>query len=676
MRKQDLTPKQKDALAYATDRVPLDFESGYRAPLEAVWDNCARYYEGVSAVSQSVFETWDEDRARIFASGEQETENHILPIVQRGVSLVLSGSPEVVVVPASPDRNDQQAAILAQAVWQEFAERTRQAEKDRRATLLSAVTGCSIWKTTWNPKGGRKFTGTKPVSFQGEVEVEVASSWEFDLDPYAMTIEDAQWARTTKLVSLERIAALYPELESLLKARSFALGETISRRSRMFSGSNAWLGSSLGMGLTRDEMRGVLVTDFWARPSKKFPKGLRVLYAGNAQDGILLHQEIKNPHVGLSDDGWMELPFDQQAWSPPISSFWPIGLVFPMVPIQRQLAMSSDDINTNRRLYGHPRMLLHAKSKYASQGVPADMDEPLVVNDDELPPAYLSPPPMPEYVLVNHERMLQALGTVAAQSDASQAKAPGEVRTGVAIELLQERDESVYGPIRQRFLAAKSSVARRFLMLAQSFYDTQRTIQRVGVNKAINSYSFQGADLAGAQDIRLVVDTGQGMSKVGVRARIQEDLQNGTLNPADPIHIEMIGKALGTSFYEPLYADANVDRQNAEDQITVMSDTSHPVVPIMVDPLADHAIHFAKKRAFTQRPEFRELPEDYQANLRENLMQHALMLAQQAEQEQAAMDPGEAGGGSPPKEPGQGSAPKPKKSEGEITDAKQRGGMK
>ncbi len=676
MRRQDLKPKQKDALAYATDRVPLDFESGYRAPLEAVWDNCARYYEGVQAVSQSVFESWDEDRARLFASGEQASENHILPIVQRGVSLVLSGSPEILVVPASPDRNDQQSAILAQAVWQEYAERTRIPEKDRRATLLAAVTGCAIWKTTWNPRGGRKFTETKPVSYQGEVDVDVCSSWEFDLDPYAMSIEDAQWARHTKLVSLERIGAIYPDLEPLIRARSFALGETVTRRMRMFSGANSWLGSTLGMGLTRDEMRGVLVTDFWARPSKKFPKGLRVLYAGSAQDAVLLHDSVDNPHVGLSDDGWMELPFDQQAWSPPVSSFWPIGLVFPMVPIQRELTASSDDINNNRHLYGHPRMLLHARSKYASQGVPANMDEPLVINDDELPPAYLSPPPMPEYILANHERLLQALGTVAAQSDASQAKAPGEVRTGVAIELLQERDESVYGPIRQRYLACKSSVARRFLMLAQRFYDTQRTIQRVGVNKAINSYSFQGADLAGAQDIRFIVDSGYGMSRASIRARLQEDLQNGMLNPADPIHVEMIGKALGTSFYEPLYADANVDRQNAEDQITVMSDTTQPPLALVVDPLADHAIHFAKKRAFTQRPEFRELPEDYQANIRENLMQHALLLAQQAEQEQATMDPAEAGGGSPPKEKGPTNQPAPKKSEGEITDAKQRGGMK
>lgn len=676
MRRQDLSPKQRDALAYAVDRVPLDFETGYRAPLEAVWDNCARYYEGVQAVSQSVFETWDEDRARLFASGEQAVENHILPIVQRGVSLVLSGSPEIVVVPASPDRNDQQAAILAQAVWQEYAERVRMPEKDRRATLLSAVTGCAIWKTTWNPKAGKRFHDAKQKTFQGEVEVDVCSSWEFDLDPYAMTIEEAHWARHTKLVSLERIAAIYPEWEAFLKARSFALGETISRRSRMFSGSNSWLGSHLGMGVSRDEVRGVLVTDFWARPSKKFPKGLRILYAGSGENAVLLHPTIDNPHVGLSDDGWMELPFDQQAWSPPISSFWPIGLVFPMVPIQRELSASSDDINNNRHLYGHPRVLLHEGSKYASQGLPANMDDPLIVGQDELPPAYMQAPPMPEYVLVNHERLLQALGTVAAQSDASQAKAPGEVRTGVAIELLQERDESVYGPIRQRFLAAKSSVARRFLMLAQANYDTERTIQRVGINKAINSYSFQGSDLAGAQDIRFIVDSGYGMSRASIRARLQEDLQNGMLNPADPIHVEMIGKALGTSFYEPLYSDANVDRQNAEDQITVMSDTSQPIVPIVVDPLADHAIHFAKKRAFTQRPEFRELPEDYQANIRENLMQHALFLAQQAEQEQATMDPGEAGGGSPPKEKGPTNQPAPKKSADEITSAKQQGGMK
>lgn len=673
---QELTPKQKKALEYVQDRISLDGNASIRAPLEGYWDQCAQAYEGLPDLPQAVLSRME--YARLFG-GQEHTElreNRILPAVQRAVSLILSGSPQVVPIPASADRNDRKAATFAAAVWEEYAERTNQAEKNRRAVLLAAVTGTAVFQTIWNPQCGPKTsTGGGKWTYDGDAEVRVISPWEFWIDPFADSIDSAQWAGTRRMVSLEPMQAMYPALAKELEKIALTSTEVSTRRSRLFSGS-AHNFNAIGAESKSTGTKCLDVIDFWSRPTPKHPKGLRILAAIHGATMVLLHPDsIDNPNVGLDPSGWMELPFDLVSWAPTVGNIWSIGLVGPVIPIQRAINRSNQDIDHVRHLYAHPRPRVSAGSRYAS-GLPQNIDEPLVMETGEAVD-YLTAPPIPEYVFRHHEMLLEAFGTMIAQSDASQAKAPGEVRTGIAIELLQEKDESVYGPIRERFLRSLSQLAKRFLIYAQNFYATQRKVTIVGVNRAVNVQSFNRADLKGAADIRYMIDPGYGMSRAARRSRIQEDVQMGLLNPLDPMHVRAIARALDTHFYDFQFEDFNCDWQKAEDDISAMSEPGFDPASIELDPFADHAVHYSVKRAFTQRPEFRQLQPDQQQSIRENLMQIALTIQEQAMQEAAmgAEDPAEAAGGSPEKEKGVGSQPKQPKTQGQITEAKQQGGM-
>lgn len=673
---QELTSKQKKVMEHVRERVSIEGNATIRMPLEAFWDRCSEAYEGLPELPGAVLSRMEYARLTGNDPYSELRENRILPAVQRAVSLILSGNPQVVPIPASADRNDRQSATFAGAVWEEYAERTNQVEKNRRAVLLAAVTGTAVFQTCWNPKAGPKTsTGGGEFSYEGEVDVQVLSPWEFWLDPFADSIDSAQWAATRRLVGLERLESLYPDLKKELQAVALTSSEISTRRTRAFSGSGMNF-ESIGMEGRADGPKCVQVIDFWSRPSPKFPKGLRVYCAMHGNTSVLLHREsVDNPYVGLHPDGWMELPFDIVSWAPVVGHIWSIGLVGPVMSIQRALNKSSQDIEHVRHLYAHPRPRVSEGSRYA-KGLPQNVDEPLVMGPNDAVD-YLTPAPINEYVFRHHDNLLEAFGTMIAQSDASQAKAPGEVRTGIAIELLQEKDESVYGPIRERFLRSLSNVAKRYLAFAQAYYTTTRKITTVGVNKAVSVRSFDRADLAGAADLRYMIDTGYGMSRAARRSRIMEDVQMGLLNPMDPMHIREIGKALGTHYYDFLSADFQADWQKAEDIITAIGEPGTEPPSLELDPFADLAVHYSVMRAFTQRPEFLEWEPDQQNTLREYLMQVALAMQEQAmaEAEMNPGDPAEAAGGSKPKEKGQGSPAKPAKTPGQITEAKQQGGM-
>lgn len=664
----NLRGKQKEAMAFVDRRVDASTNTRTRSPMEQYWDTCAAYYEG----SHNYSTLFSIDYADYTSQGDDDNlaENRILPMVQREVSTLLSGKPQVVAVPEGADFKDRLASRIAKEGWEEFVKRKKMDKRWRTAVLGATITGTSAFKTCWDPR----------LNDTGDVRAEPFTCWEFWVDPYCVDIDDAQWAATHKMYGLEKVQAMFPELREELKARAHPIGETWHRRHRLFSATGRMYAGALNAkDNTRAEL-GIMVTDFWARPSKQFPKGLRVLTAGESNNRLLLHKEIDNPYVGMAEEGFMELPFDVVIHTEAMDSIWGIPLVGPLMSLQQELNQSVRDTARIRRRFARPRPVVDSESRYAGEGLPTMMDELLVVAKDEIPPRFMEQAQFPmEFMLNQRATLLEAMGTIAAQSEATQAKNPDGVRTGVALEELIERDQSVKAPIRTGIIEAMSNVARRWMLLTQKYQTAPQTVRRVGLDASVSVSSFKGADLKGCNNIVFVLDESAGLTRADKRRWLEERVNLGLIDPMNPEDKNIIARMLEDGSIEEANEDWNIMQRKAERQLEQMTSMENKPFVIPPEEDEDHMVFWQTFTRFKNKPAFLELETPWQNALRDaiEIRAHLIKQAHEAEKFAQAMAGGQPGnGGSPPKEPGVASQPAPKATKDDVIAGNQLGGMR
>jgi len=181
-------------------------------------------------------------------------------------------------------------------------------------------------------------------------------------------------------------------------------------------------------------------------------------------------------------------------------------------------------------------------------------------------PEAWTPPPIPEYIHKTIEACLRDLDDVSAQHDASQARVPQGVRSGIAIAQLQEEDESMLGPSIMGAEDGLGLLGSWILRLLNRYVKEERLIKIVGQDRAVETRFFKGENLVGKSsqngvnyfDVHVQMGSQLPWSKSARLEFMIQLVQYGILNP--DLHRQQILRMLEIGSEDPLLQESKLDQ--------------------------------------------------------------------------------------------------------------------
>lgn len=598
--------------------------------------------------------------------------NKILPGVERAMSSLRSIEPEPSVAPAGPELRFRDAARTAVKLWQSFAQESKTVRKFKKACLHAVVTGNAFAKVTWNPQLGpvtMEYKGEK--LHEGRVDLRIVSPWSIFLDPVAQDLETTSWIAEESIWPVPWVRKMWPDRGKFVTADRSSSSIRAWRDRNLLTLSSRF-GSHASLGGLKSRDVSVTVVELWMRPNDTYPEGLHVIMAN---DVMLNHQNgYRNPYVGLCEDGFLEIPYVHFPYYDGLNRLWGTGWVPNQTPIQREINNRTNIIAEHIQLTTHSPWIVPK-----GHGIP---DEAFLPRPDARmewsgigPAPYRADiPQLPQQVFQSKEDLKADFDEAGAQSEATKGEAPGQVRTGIGIQALQARDQTVRKNPRDNYFAFLEDVGRAYLILNQAFATEERTAKLLGPDGEWEVFNWKGTDLTGATELHMTVDSALGNNMIERRAILLEWVNMGLLQPmVDPYDRELIMKLMQSkSLDKALWHKTLVARQ-AERHISLMTrigPNGEPPLRIAVQPYWNIQKHWEVKNDFRSTSEYENLPDFIRGNYDMHCHEIARMLAMQTLQENLQME--NARGGAVEK--GTPSPPKSQPSTAQIQQANQAGG--
>lgn len=301
-------------------------------------------------------------------------------------------------------------------------------------------------------------------------------------------------------------------------------------------------------------------------------------------------------------------------------------------------------------------------------------------------PERLPGQPIPIAFIEYIDRIDKTFEELAATFDVVKGQRPEGVSAGIALQILQERNLSRYGPLFILWEQAWAEWARQALEIFREFATEPRLMRIKGRDGRWQVQKFLGADLQGRVDVMPEAASSNPRSTLLDRAEMEQLAAMGVINPRDPEmqykFLEVFGRtsltpamALDTKnafmeneAFSALAADPRIS-QATPDQMTIMSQMPYPAIaaalqgeqpplkiPKVRPSIDDHSIHLREHRNYAKSESYSELPEALQALVEKHIEFHQQLLVAQA---QAMQNPAGVAGGYMQPSPG---APAPRQS--------------
>ncbi len=598
-----------------------------RGGFEPVWYLNMAYYMG----RQWVF--WNRgrlDRPILEPWRVTITDNRIQGIVRTELAKMTKQKPSFQVVPVTAETADMEASRTGEQIldylWRELRLRTRLME----VLLWSRVCSAGFWKIFWDSGKGQRVTiacddqgnpvmhaetgapmrpedfdgdlpeglGTKTIC-TGDVSIETVSPFEMYFDPLALVIEDAEWCIQVAVKSPEWVKARFGI--DLPADTDVASGVA---EGKLFAGPTSG-GANSG--------RGVKVSEYWCKPSSKYPNGRRAVWAAGK---MLLDEE--NPY--------RDLPYVMFKGIDVPGRFWPTSIVEQLREPQTELNKIRSQIVDNAQRTGNPALLAAKQANVQYEGVPGER----IDYDDTVPnaiPSYLQPPPMPGYVLQQQERIEQAMQDISGQHEVSSAQVPAGVTAASAINLLQEADDTRLGPAIYDMEETLGIAGTRLLELVAKYWTDERVVMIAGEDQGWTTMTFRGAALKENTHVEVQMGSAFPRSKAAKQAAIQEVLNlalqysggPGALNPRDLKKVLQDYEAGGLEklFGDLTADDAQVNRENIQ---------LARGEKLAVNPFDNHQAHIDGHTEMQKSAMYEQLPPEVQQGIEAHVSEHRVQL--------------------------------------------------
>jgi hypothetical protein len=533
----------------------FDRRAAERKPWELQWRLNMDFVDGkqymeINQVLEDVAEL-----PRLFWWQEREVFNHTGPVLETRVARLRRMAPKLVARPATGEREDLAGARVSTRLM-DFIDRERMTpEAKQNLYALVETCGTAFLRNIWNYNIGRvvgyqqmqveeeapdqietypeqyprKEEGLKTAGaiiaqtlrqriepspktvmvergdigaralsivpvYDGDIDPEVISPFEIYPDsPWHPTMDDVRSLLHSRAYHVDEI---YEDFGVRVEPSKDAPGVGILG---MENDAQAYGGLGYGVGgfhrkvyQRRDY---ALVHNFWVLPSVVYPNGQLVVVVGNK----VVERMDKLPY-NVGPDNRPGLPFTRFVSIQRPICFWGRTVIDRIVPIQR----SYNAIRNRKREYmtrvAIGQLLAEEGSLVDALDVEENGGAPGAIiyykKGTMRVPEFLTPQVWPTALENEDDTLLNEIAILSGVSETtSRSQAPSGVKSGVALSILVEQDDTRLSITAANFEAGWVNAGKQWLRLCKQFVDMPRLLKTVGRDRSVDVAEWDGSDI-------------------------------------------------------------------------------------------------------------------------------------------------------------------------------------
>lgn len=521
-------PSDADNKKLQMVREKYDISRAAKEPYLRVWATAFAFYCG------DQHKNWEpHTRKLVYEEGVSKWSNRVTANQTTTIALTIASKlikPQHVTTgrPNNPeDPEDVQAADIATHALRHLDEVTNRRQKRRKLELEKVIYGTSFLVPYWDPEVEAKvafeqYDGriTQQKARVGDQRLEVESVWTIFPQP-TDEWDDVRWVIRAKWRTIEWIRDKFPERG--LAVSEEAQGEDVFGSVEMASKTP----SVAGYNPSNAREKGARVLEYWEKPCRNYPQGRHIVIAGN----VILFEADRLPHPTYQ----LEI-FPQFGIYVP-GRLWGKGWIEDIVELQKELNKTKAQLIDAKDLTSKPKWKC---AKEAQIDPDAITDEPgeivlYTYGAGNPGPEPMIPPSIPMYVAEMPEKLIDLMRSVAGTHDVSHGSLPSGVKSGIAIDLLQQTDNERLSVPNDMAGDSWKLLDQCLLESIQVRYDEPRLVRILGKDKAQAVISFMGADLRGNTEVELSASEGVTDSIAALRQRVMDYRAAGFFDLPAPI---------------------------------------------------------------------------------------------------------------------------------------------
>ncbi|MDB4895588.1 MAG: hypothetical protein JWN15_1850 [Firmicutes bacterium] len=432
----------------------------------------------------------DPDKPRV-------TENKIQPTVRQAVGKVLRQQLKQVCPPAAHGEDEVDKAKVRTQLLGHLRRTCGTDDLLNTGMTWAANTGNFFARYMWDEDAGprKNAKGAR----MGDISVVPVSPFAIVVPDDYLTIDELPWIMEVTTRSVEWVREHYGvQVEADGGGNNF---EQFGSRVLNFTSAGAYLSTQGDVG-TKDKdgkpLDGGLCTFImsWEKPCSSYPKGRFIAVAGGkvvfpttqaeADEGIMIH----------SPSG--ELPYNHLVWFKTGIRFWEMGLVEPLVPLQRERNMYASMIQDALRHVARagwiaPRGSVK-KDEWSAESGAINEYTPGIGKPEPVTPRAISGEFFQKIGLIDQD-MADIAGI-------HYRPAPG-MRAAAAFALQQETDNAMAEPVVANVDKFMIRDGKLKLCLARANYGKGRTIRVAGEGLRWEVMEFDAAKMGDSDDVEV-----------------------------------------------------------------------------------------------------------------------------------------------------------------------------
>lgn len=409
---------------------------------------------------------------------EKQVFNHIAPIVETRLARLARVRPKPVVRPFSNSDTDVNSAKLTSKILASVIDKAHFGDAVSRATNWSEVCGTSFYKVSWDTD-------------KDDVALTVCSPFEIYPDSnVTASLEDCASLIHAKVYSVSDVKDIWGADVTGGSVKVFAYD------------GNATVGglgyNSVVASITQEEKPNqALVLERYTKPTRSNPNGRLEIVAGNQ---LLYCGDL--PYV-LSDDGTRAYPFVRQTSVEQAGCFWGTSVVERVIPVQRAYNAVKNRKHEflNRLSMG---VLTVENGSVDTDSLEEEGLSPgkiLVYRQGAEKPSLMDNGKVPSDFADEEEKLLNEFVTVSGVSEfARNSTTPGNVTSGVALQLIAEQDDIRVACSIDSVREAMRTISKYMLRLYKQFASRQKLARLTDGANSAEVFYFTSNDI-GSDDI-------------------------------------------------------------------------------------------------------------------------------------------------------------------------------
>ena len=536
--------------------------SNTRVAHEAIWMNNIAYLLGFQNLvySLNLRQFINNQAPKLIAGRNKLIVNKILPTIQNRLAQLCKNPPRYDVIPESQSTEDRDAARLSLQVLNSLWDKLDINQKRISLNMWVQQCGHAYIKVSWDKTKGQwiKDPETNEAMFEGDVRIEVVSSFEVFVDAQAKTLEEARYLYHCRVRDLQYFKDQYGDAGTKVKEENVWL---MSLRNEQRVQSMNVRGQSDG---TNEQVKNCAIEIVkYERPSAKYPRG-RMIVSANGE--LLKDEELPTGKIPF-------VKFDDVVVG---GKYYSESIITHLRPLQDQYneTVSRRAEWTKRLLAG--KYVAARGSELAQEALNDQSGEVLLYTPvPNAPgggmPSAMQIPTIPSYAYEEETRLDSSINYISGVSDISRGTLPSASIPALGMQILLEADQTRVGVMIDQHERAWANVGNLILEFVSKFYVIPRKFKFGEKNSQYLIKEIIGDDLKGNTDVIVVKGSSLPNSKALKRQDILNAYNQGLLgDPKDPKVREQVLGMLEFGDVAEMWQDFALDMNQIKRGIEVL----------------------------------------------------------------------------------------------------------